>query len=216
VPSASSFHHKRQGGKLKLPVLRHNLYMASVTTPKLTEEEYLRLERLASEKSEYHGGEIFAMAGGTPNHSLLAAAACALLYRQAPAGCRVFSSDLRIHIASGGAFSYADCVVVCGELQLAGDQRDNLLNPLLIVEVLSPSTENYDRGKKFELYRTIESFREYLIVHQERRCVEHYSRQDDPSWILREYHRHGSSVTIARLGVELSLDELYASAIDCN
>ncbi len=197
-------------------VLRHNRYMASVTTPKLTEEEYLRLERQALEKSEYHDGEMFAMAGGTPNHSLLAGVAYVLLYRQMPPGCRVFTSDLRIHIASKGTFSYADCVVVCGELQLSSDQQDNVLNPLLLVEVLSPSTEDYDRGKKFELYRTIESFREYLLVHQDRRCVEHYSRQDDGSWILREYSGHGSSVAISRLGVQLSLDELYANAIDCD
>ena len=89
-----------------------------------------------------------------------------------------------------------------------------VINPLLIVEVLSPSTEDYDRGKKFEMYRTIESFREYLIVHQDRRHVEHYSKQDDGSWVLREYSGAKVTVTIPRLNVQISLGELYASALD--
>ena len=97
----------------------------------------------------------------------------ALLDRQLPPGCRTFNADLRIKIASAGLYTYADCSVVYGELKYSADQRDVILNPLLIVEVLSPSTEGYDRGNKFELYRTIESLREYLIVHQDRQHVEH-------------------------------------------
>ena len=93
------------------------------------------------------------MAGGSPNQSLLANRIGALLDRQMPAGCRTFNSDLRVKVASAGLYTYPDCSVVCGELELFGDQQDVVLNPLLIVEVLSPSTEGYDRGKKFELYR---------------------------------------------------------------
>jgi len=159
---------------------------------------------------------MFAMAGCTLNHSLLANSIGALLDRQVPPGCRVFNSGLRIKIASCRTYTYADCSVVRGEPQLFGDQQDNVLNPLLIVEVLSPSTEDYDRGKKFELYRTIDSFREYLLVHQDRRHVEHYSKQDDGSWLLREHSGAGSSVAIARLGVDLSLADLYASAMNCD
>jgi len=84
------------------------------------------------------------------------------------------------------------------------------------VEVLSPSSESYDRGKKFELYRTIAGFREYLIVHQDRRRVEHYSRQDDGSWLLRKYSGAGASLAISRLGVHVSLSDLYASAMNCD
>jgi Uma2 family endonuclease len=102
--------------------------------------------------------------------------------------------------------------VVGGEPQTFGDPKDVLLNPLLIVEVLSPSTEGYDRGKKFELYRTIPSFEEYLIVHQDRRHVEHYSKQDDGSWVLRD-HIDGE-VAVARLSLRIPLDELYASALN--
>jgi Uma2 family endonuclease len=106
--------------------------------------------------------------------------------------------------------------VICGDPQFPADQQDNALNPLLIVEVLSPSSEGYDRGKKFELYRTIESFSEYLLVHQDRRRVEHYSKQDDGSWLLREHFGAGDSVAIARLGVHISLSDLYASAMNCD
>jgi len=188
--------------------------MASQPSAPLTEEEYLSIEREALEKSEFHDGQMYAMAGGSPNHALLSIRIGALLDRQVPPGCRTFSSDLRIKVARAGLFTYPDCTVICGDLQYDGDRKDVVLNPLLIVEVLSPSTEGYDRGKKFELYRTIASFREYLIVHQDRRHVEHYSKQDDGSWLLREYIGEGSSVGIARLDVQIPVAELYASALD--
>lgn len=190
--------------------------MASLPTPPLTEEEYLLLDRKAEAKSEFHDGQMFAMAGGSPNHSLLANRVGAILDHQAPPGWRVFNADLRIHIASARTYTYADCSVVCGEPQFSSDQQDNVLNPLLIVEVLSPSTEGYDRDKKFELYRTIGSFREYLIVHQDRRHVEHYSRQDDGGWLLLEHTGAASSVDIGRLGVQISLSDLYAPAMNCD
>src|SRR5580704_6793721 len=191
----------------------HNIivYMASLSATPLSEEEYLRLEREAEYKSEFHDGQMFAMAGGSPNHAYLSAEVTVILGRQRPPGCRVFSSDLRIKVARAGLYTYADCTVICGELQLHGDQKDAVLNPLLIVEVLSPSTEAYDRGKKFELYRTIESFREYLLVHQDRRHVEYYSKQDDGSWLLREHSGEDATVAIARLNVQIPLADLYAS-----
>jgi Uma2 family endonuclease len=195
---------------------RHNRYMASLPTPPLTEEEYLLLDRQAEIKSEFNDGQMFATAGGSLNHSLLANRVGAILDRQVPAGCRVFNADLRIHIASARTYTYADCTVVCGEPQFSSDQQDNILNPVLIVEVLSPSTEGYDRGKKFELYRTIGSFQEYLIAHQDRRRAEHYSRQDDGGWLLHEHSGAAGSVDIGRLGVHISLSDLYAPAMDCD
>ena len=188
--------------------------MASLPDAPLTEEQYLDLERQAETKSEFHDGRIYAMAGGSLNHALLSAAITALLYRQMPPGCRTVTSDLRIKVAVAGLYTYPDCSVICGEPQYFGDQQDVVLNPLLIVEVLSPSTEGYDRGKKFELYRTIESFREYLLVHQDRRHVEHYSKQDDGSWVLRDHSGVEGLVSIARLGVKISLGELYAPALE--
>jgi Uma2 family endonuclease len=188
--------------------------MATLQTTLLSEDEYLRLERAAEFKSEFLNGRMVAMSGGSPNHALIMSRMGALLDRQMPPGCRVYSSELRINIPSSRTYTYADCSVVCGKLQLSGDQRDNVLNPMLIVEVLSPSTEGYDRGKKFELYRRIASLREYLIVHQDKCHVEHHSRQDDGSWLLREHAGNDDCVNIARLGVKIALSELYADALD--
>jgi Uma2 family endonuclease len=188
--------------------------MATLPDAPLTEEQYLEIERRAEFKSEFHDGRMFAMASGSPNHAVLSGAVIALLYPQMPPGCRVFSSDLRIKVAAAGLYTYPDCCVICGDLEYFGNQKDVVLNPLLIVEVLSPSTEGYDRGKKFELYRTIPSFQEYLVVHQDRRHVEHYSKQDDGSWLLRDHTGAEGSVAVARLGVHVSLSALYASAID--
>ncbi len=187
--------------------------MASLSAPPLTEEQYLSLERQAETKSEFRNGQMLAMAGGSLNHSLLASRMGSLLDRQAPPGCRIFNADLRIKVPSARLYTYADCGVFCGEPQFAGNRQDVILNPLLIVEVLSPSTEGYDRGKKFEFYRTIESFREYLIVHQDRRHLEHYSKQEDGSWLLREYAGAESLVAIDRLGVQFSLADLYSVAL---
>ena len=136
--------------------------MASLPAPPLAEEEYLRLERQAETKSEFHDGQMFARAGGTLNHSFLASQTLVILAGLAPPGGRAFNSDLRIHIAAAKVHTYADGGVVCGEPQLSSNQRDNILNPVVIVEVLSPSTENYDRGKKFELYRTIQIGRAHV------------------------------------------------------
>lgn len=178
----------------------------------LTEEQYLQLERAAEARSEFHDGQMFAMAGGSFNHSILASRIGSLLDRQLPSGCRVFNSDMRIKVSKGGLYTYADCGVLCGDPQLSGN--DNLLNPVLIVEVLSPSTEAYDRGAKFEAYRTIESFREYLLIHQDRRHIEYYSKQHDGSWLLREYSGAEAVINIVSLSAVIPLGELYAVALD--
>jgi Uma2 family endonuclease len=190
------------------------VYMATVPDAPLTEEQYLEIERRAEFKSEFHDGRMFAMSGGSLNHSLIATRMSALLDRQMPPGYRTCNSDLRIKVSSAGLYTYPDCSVICGEPEYFGNQKDVVLNPLLIVEVLSPSTEGYDLGEKFELYRTIPSFQEYLIAHQDRRHVEHYSKQDEGSWLLRDHAGADSSVYVARLRVQIPLADLYASAID--
>ena len=191
---------------------RDNELMASLPeSPLLTEEQYLEIERAAETKSEFHDGRMYAMAGGSFNHAVLSGSIYASLRNQIPPGCRALTADLRIKIVAANIYTYADCSVICGEPQLS---EDNALNPLLIAEVLSPSTEGYDHGKKFELYRTIESLREYLLIHQDRRHVEHYSKQDDGSWVLREHSGVEGLVSIARLGATVSLGELYAQALD--
>jgi Uma2 family endonuclease len=187
--------------------------MASLPITPLTEAQYLEIERAAETKSEFHDGQMFAMAGGSFNHSVLTGAVGGILYRQLPPGCTL-SSDMRIKVVSAGLYTYPDCGIICDEPQFFGDRHDALLNPLLLVEVLSPSTECYDRGKKFELYRSIPSLREYLIVHQDQRRVEHYSKQDDGSWLLRDHTGANDSVAIPRLQVTIPLGELYANALD--
>jgi Uma2 family endonuclease len=188
--------------------------MAGMPVSPLTEEQYLHLEREAEMKSEFHDGQIFAMSGGSLNHSLLTTRMIALLDRQTPPGCRSFNSDLRLKVAAVGLYTYPDWGMFCGKPQFVGDQRDVILNPLLIGEVLSPSTEGYDRGKKFELYRTIATFREYLIIHQDRPHVEHYSKQDDNSWVLRDYAELNDVLTIARLNIQIPVTDLYSAAIN--
>jgi Uma2 family endonuclease len=186
--------------------------MATQANIPLTEEEYLRRERAAEFKSEFHNGWVYAMSGGSANHSLLAGAILALLRPQLRPGCRVFSSDLRVKIPVANLYTYPDCQVICGDPAIT--EGDNALNPLLLAEVLSPSTEAYDRGKKFELYRTIPSFREYLLIHQDRLHVEHYSRQEDGSWVLREYSGRETTLEIARLDAHISMADLYDGAIN--
>jgi Uma2 family endonuclease len=187
--------------------------MASLPSVRLTEEEYLEIERAAEFKSEFHDGQMFAMSGGSPNHSRLAVRIGSLLDRAIPGSCHVFNSDLRVKVAPARLYTYPDCFVICGDLEYFQDHQDVVTNPLLIVEVLSPSTQDYDRGKKFELYRTIESFREYLIIHQDARHVEHYSKQNEGGWLLRDHIGEESSFAIPCLNTIISLAELYA-AID--
>ena len=188
--------------------------MATLPTSPLTEDQYLAIERAAETKSEFHEGQMFAMSGGSRNHSRLSVRICALFDRLLPGGCDTFNSDMRIKVVAADLYTYPDCSVVCGEPEFIGNRQDVLLNPLLIAEVLSPSTEAYDRGEKFEMYRMMPSFREYLLIRQDRRHVEYYSKQDDGSWLLREYSGAESTFAIARLGVQIALGELYASALN--
>jgi Uma2 family endonuclease len=187
--------------------------MATLPTSLLTEEQYLAMEREAEFRSEFHSGQMFVMAGGSFNHSALSNRMGSLLDQHVPAGCRTLNSEMRIKVSAAGLYTYPDCAVVCGNPEFFGDKQDVLLNPLLIVEVLSPSTEAYDRGKKFELYRTIPSFREYLLVHQDRRHVEYYSKQDDGSWLLREHSGAEAVIALERVGVLIGLGDLYATTV---
>lgn len=164
--------------------------MASVPVTPLTEEQYLAIEENALFKSEFHNGQMFAMAGASPNHALFTNNMGAELRNRLPSCCHAYSSDLKIKILTHGLYTYADCTVVCGELQL---DREAVLSPILIVEALSPSTQGYDQGEKFAMYRTIPSLREYIMVHQDRRYVEHYAKQADGTWLLRDCEGPGSA-----------------------
>lgn len=177
----------------------------------LTEDEYLALERQAEVRSEFLDGEMFAMAGGTLDHSLIAANLGAELrahLRDRP--CRVFNADLRIKVEATGLHTYPDLSVACGAAQLGSEARDVLLNPILLAEVLSPSSEAYDRGRKFEHYRLIPSLRDFLLVHQHQPRIECFSRQPDATWVLREAVGLTASLPIPSMDIEIRLAEVFA------
>src|SRR3989440_1590731 len=153
---------------------------------RISEAEYLRLEREAQIRSEYFDGEMFAMAGGTRAHSLIATN----LLRELSSGlkasdCVAYNTDLRVKVEATGLLTYPDVSVVCGEQRFLDEQEDTLLNPTLIIEVLSDSTEAYDRGKKFENYRQIPTCREYLLVSQKEPRIEQFIRQSTGEWTLK-------------------------------
>ena len=162
------------------------------TQPKtfLTPEQYLDIERKAEYKSEYYRGEMFAMAGASLAHNTLVANLIGEFHGKLRAGpCRVLPSDMRVRVTSTGLYTYPDVVVVCGEPRVLDNQMDTLLNPSVLVEVLSPSTEDYDRGRKFEQYQSIESLREYLMLASDRVHADLYTRQPDGRWLLaRDAH----------------------------
>lgn len=193
-------------------------YAARVTaasaTRGLAPEAYLARERAAEVKHEYWHGELFAMAGASRRHNVLVANLVrvlgnALLDRP----CEVYPSDMRVASAARDVFTHPDVTVVCGQPSFADDAHDTLLDPLIIVEVLSDSTEAYDRGKKFEHYRRIASLRHYVLVAQDQPLVELYTRQGDGTWMLSE-HRMGDVVTLTAAGCELQVAEVYRKAFD--
>ncbi len=178
--------------------------------PYLTPEEYLAIERAAEYKSEYYGGEMFALAGASRRHNLVTLNIGAeLRARLRGKPCISFANDMRVKVDRIGKYTYPDVVVACGEPRFESSDQDTLLNPVVIVEVLSESTEAYDRGQKFEHYRGIESLREYLLVAQDRYRVEQYLRQDDGRWIFTEISGADSTLVLSSIGCEIPLNEIY-------
>ena len=177
-----------------------------------TEEDYFAFEETSFGRWEYVKGEIRAMSGGTPDHSAIAInLATALAGALRGAGnrtCRVFGSDLKIHTADG-LNTYPDVSVVCGHLSFHGKRRDVVTNPLLIAEVLSPSTEAYDRSDKWESYQTILSLQSYLLVATDRERAEVYTRQES-GWHFQTYEGLEASLPLPALGMTLPLADLYA------
>jgi Uma2 family endonuclease len=174
-------------------------------------EEYVRFEEDCGAKHEFVGGNVFAMSGGTPEHAAITANIARLLgnaLEQKP--CRVFSPDLRVRVEATGLGTYADVTVICGRLQLdpADPKRHTALNPKLIVEVLSPSTEDYDRGDKLGNYKLIASLAEVVLVAHDRREVEIVRREDDGSW-SRHIARAGDSLELTSVGCALSVADIY-------
>ena len=176
----------------------------------ITREVYLDLERQSETKNEYWDGEIYAMAGASPQHTLIAANIIISLGSQLKGRpCRVHTSDLRVKVSPTGLYTYPDIVIVCGQPKYEDRQKDTLLNPTVVVEVLSKSTESTDRGVKFEHYRTVESLTDYLLISQDTASVEHRMRQPDDRWLLSIYQGLDSVVPILSIGCDLPLAEVY-------
>lgn len=185
--------------------------MSSLPKPRFTPDEYLALERRAEHKSEYFSGEIFAMSGATREHNIITLnIASELRSRLKGRPCETYSADMRVKVDPTGLYTYPDVVVVCGEPHFDDAHQDTLTNPTLIIEVLSESTEAYDRGEKFAHYRKIESLREYVLVTQSRRRIECYARQQNGlPWVLSEESRPGASITLTSIACALSVAEVY-------
>ena len=183
--------------------------MASHPVAKLTEEQYLALDRAAEFKSEFLDGEMFAMSGGSMRHTDLQSNIQGELFAALRNGtCRVHGSDFRIRVSSR-MYTYPDISVVCGTRVLADDRQDVLLNPAVIFEVLSPSTESYDRGTKLELYRTIAALQDYILVSQSEVRIAQYTRQENNLWLLRDYESLDDVLNIPSIGVSLPLRAVY-------
>lgn len=182
----------------------------------MTEAEYLAFERASREKHQYVRGEVFAMAGASIRHNALVSNVLFHMTRALGAGpCRVFPSDLKVYVASLETFTYPDVTVVCGAPALYQGSTDVLTNPKVIFEVLSETTERYDRGEKAEGYRSMPSVADHILVSQHNAHIEHFARQEDGSWSLREASA-GGSVLIRSVSVSVSLDvdALYAGVFD--
>jgi Uma2 family endonuclease len=185
--------------------------MSSNPNTFLTEEEYLALERAAECRSEYVAGEMFAMAGACRRHNrIVTNLVFALDSQLRTRPCNVYSNDMRVKVQRTGLFTYPDVVVTCGEEQFADGENDVLLNPSVLIEVLSDSTEAYDRGKKFENYQGIESLKEYLLVSQNSERVEQFVRQSGKNWIYSENHEPGDIIRIQSVECELRLGDVYS------
>lgn len=185
----------------------------SVLTKKkyITPEEFLEFERSAFEKHEYLNGEIFDMAGASLAHVGISSNINATLgFQMKKRPCSSYHSDLRVHIPKTGLYTYPDVVAVCGTPQLVEDgHHDILLNPDLIVEVLSPSTQEYDMGAKFNHYRTIESLKEYVLVWQDKKRVARYTKRDDSSWVLTDFIGEDAMIELTSVECSLSMDNIY-------
>ncbi len=177
----------------------------------LTPKQYVALERRSDEKHEYFAGEVFAMGGASRNHNRITVNLSSLLHRAlASRPCEVFASDMRVKVLGTGLYTYPNVAVVCNRPQFEDSESDTLLNPELIIEVLSDSTEKYDRGKKFEHYRLIESVLSYTLVSQHRPLIEHFARHDNQQWLLTVAEGLDSQIEFARIGCRLDLADIYA------
>lgn len=176
--------------------------------------EYLALEATSNVKHEYLDGQIYGMAGGSPEHAALAAAVVGLLFPQLQQGrCRAFSADLRVRVETSGLTTYPDVTVVCGPRQPSAQDAQAVTNPRLLVEVSSPGTEQYDRGDKFEHYRQIPALQQYVIVSHRERLVSVWSRTEGDAWTETQAG-NGDVVELSPIGARLDVRALYDAVVE--
>ena len=176
----------------------------------LTPDEYLIFERKANDKSEYFNGEIFAMAGASKKHNLIVGNAFAELHAQLKKRpCQIYANDMRVKVSATGLYTYPDIVAVCEKEQFDDKEKDTLLNPTLIIEVLSDSTEAYDRGEKFKQYRQLASLKEYVLIAQNKYLIEHYVRQPNEQWLFSETDDLQNTMQFSAINCHLTLHEVY-------
>ncbi len=185
--------------------------MSAMPIPKFTPEEYLRRERLAPFRSELFGGRIVAMAGASPVHNRIVVNLATLLNAKFRGGpCRVYVNDQRISIGHRQGYYYPDVVITCGKPVFSDDQRDTLTNPVVIIEVLSRSTEAYDRGEKFRDYQKIASLQEYVLITQSPRRFEVFQRQPDEKWLYASWEFSPPPILLPSIGCTLDADDVYS------
>lgn len=184
--------------------------MSAVPKTLLTEQEYLAIERRAEFRSEYYRGEMFAMAGARYEHNRVKDNIAFELRSKLKNGpCFPLTSDMRVHIPATTLYTYPDVVVVCGKPEFQDQQHDVLLNPHVIIEVLSESTEKYDRGAKFQQYQHLTSLREYILVAQDEARVERYVRQPNNDWLLTNFVGLDASFTVQSVQATIPLKQIY-------
>ena len=182
----------------------------SYNNKKYTIDEYLEMEQVSQEKHEYYEGEIFAMSGSKVTHNIIAMNTSTLFTSKLKGKpCRPFNSDQRIHIEKNSLFTYPDISIVCGDIETRNNDDWNILNPTVIVEILSPSTRDYDRGQKFKLYRDIPTLKEYILVESEAINVEIFFLNNENHWELREYKSIENYFILESIQVKLELTEIY-------
>jgi Uma2 family endonuclease len=184
--------------------------MGAVELKYCTEQEYLDIERIALDKHEYYKGEVFAMSGASIKHNIIFSNSFGnLVSKLNGKNCKPFGSDLRVHIPKQTLYTYPDISIICGEIETTDDKFDTVTNPSVIIEILSESTRNYDKGNKFTLYRNIASLKEYILIDSESIMVEKFIKNADNSWQLTEYKSLNESFKIETVAIEMDLETIY-------
>jgi Uma2 family endonuclease len=184
--------------------------MVSQPVPYLTPAEYLALERRAETRSEYHDGELLAMVGASREHNLIVLNCGREISAQLKGRpCETYANDMRVKVAAVNRYFYPDLVIVCGEPQFEDSSVDTLLNPTVIIEVLSDSTERFDRGKKFAYYRTLPSLRGYLLIAQDEYRIDAYRKDTDRRWLLEDAQGRDATLALGIADCTLALREVY-------